>query len=232
MAERATQDDNALSPRAVAIITDGNGRWAQQRGLPVGEGHRAGAENVRARLRDAAEFGVEELTVYAFSTENWARPPEEVLGLLNLLSEYIDYVTPELHKEQVRLRFLGHRADPVPPAVIEKMEWAEKLTRDNERITFFVPFNYGGRKEIVDAARAFNGTTEEEFRRCMYAPDMRDPELVIRTSGERRLSNYLLWQAAHSELIFCDELWPDFSRASFAQAIAEYRKRRARAFTS
>lgn len=220
----------SASPRYVAIITDGNGRWARKRGLPVAEGHRAGAENVRARLRDAVELGIEEFTVYAFSTENWERPVEEVRGLLDLLGEYIDHVTPELHKERVRLRFLGHRADPVPQALIDKMEWAEELTGDNDRIDFFVPFNYGGRREIVNAARAFTGTTEEEFRRCLYAPDMHDPDLVIRTSGERRLSNYLLWQAAESELVFRDEPWPDFSRTTFEETIVEYRRRRARRF--
>lgn len=213
-------------PRYVAIITDGNGRWAERRGLPVGAGHRAGAENVRARLRDAVELGIRELTVYAFSTENWDRSPEEVGGLLELLAEYIDEVTPELHTEGVQLRFIGDRGDPVPSSVVEKMEWAERLTADNERITFFVPFNYGGRAEIVYAAKAFTGQTEEEFRQHLYAPDMHDPELVIRTSGERRLSNYLLWQVADSELVFREELWPDFSRHSFEEAIEEFRARR------
>lgn len=212
----------------MAIITDGNGRWARQRGLSVGEGHRAGAETVRARLRDAAELGIRELTIYAFSTENWRRSPLEVAGLMALMAEYIDNVTPELHAEGVQLRFIGHRAEPVPPAVIEKMEWAERKTAANERITFFVPFNYGGRAEIVNAARNFTGTTEEEFRRHLYAPDMRDPELLIRTSGERRLSNYLLWQIPDSELVFREELWPDFSRQSLEEAIAEFRRREER----
>ena len=215
-------------PRYVAIITDGNGRWAQQRGLDVGEGHRAGAETVRARLRDAVELGISELTIYAFSTENWDRSPVEVAGLMALMAEYIDNVTPELHEEGVQLRFLGHRGDPVPTRVIERMEWAERKTAANERITFFVPFNYGGRAEIVEAAKGFSGTTEEEFRSRLYAPDMHDPELMIRTSGERRLSNYLLWQIADSELVFREELWPDFSRACFEEAIAEFRRRRAR----
>jgi undecaprenyl diphosphate synthase len=212
--------------RYVAIITDGNGRWAQRRKLGVDAGHRAGAENVRARLRDAVELGVEELSVYAFSTENWSRPPEEVSALIGLLAHYIDNVTPELHEQGVRLRFIGDRESRVPASLVEKMEWAEELTAANRRICFFVPFNYGGRGEIVDAAGAFNGSTEEEFRRCLYAPEMNDPELVIRTGGERRLSNYLLWQAAHSELIFRDELWPDFSRGSFEESIEEYQRRR------
>lgn len=215
------------SPKYVAIITDGNGRWARQQGLPIRAGHRAGAENVRARLRDAVELGIRELTVYAFSTENWARAPGEVRALIDLLAEYIDRVTPELHAEGVRLRFIGGRGEPVPASLVERMEWAEGLTADNDRIVFFVPFNYGGRAEILQAAARFAGTTENEFRACLYAPEMHDPELLIRTGGERRLSNYLLWQVAHSELVFSEVLWPDFSRASFAAALAEYRRRRA-----
>jgi undecaprenyl diphosphate synthase len=212
-------------PTYVAIITDGNGRWAKARGLPVGAGHRAGAENVRARLRDAVELGIRELCVYAFSTENWSRSREEVDGLIELLAEYIDQVTPELHTENVRLRFIGERGDPVPGSLVKKMEWAEELTAANERITLFVPFNYGGRAEIVRAARAFDGTSEEEFQACLYAPEMHDPELLIRTGGEWRLSNYLLWQVAETELVFSDELWPDFSRSSLETAIMRFRER-------
>lgn len=214
--------------RHVAIVIDGNGRWAQRRGLPVGEGHRAGAENVRARLRDAVELGIDELTVYAFSTENWARSPDEVGGLLGLMAEYVEEATPELHAAGVRLRFLGRRGPPVPPSFLETMEWAERLTAANRRLTFSIPFNYGGRAEIVDAARSFSGTTEAEFRRHLYAPDMPDPDLVIRTGGERRLSNYLLWQTAYSELLFREELWPDFSRASFEESISEFAARQRR----
>lgn len=212
-------------PAYVAIITDGNGRWARARGLPVAAGHRAGAENVRARLRDAVELGIRELTVYAFSTENWSRSPEEVKDLIDLLVEYIDRVTPELHEENVRLRFIGERGDPVPPGLVKRMERAEELTAANDRITLFVPFNYGGRTEIMHAARAFHGTTEKEFRAGLYAPEMHDPELLIRTGGERRLSNYLLWQLAESELVFSDELWPDLSRSSFEAAIEQFRER-------
>ena len=214
--------------RYVAIITDGNRRWARERSLPVGEGHRAAAENVRARLRDAVELGVEELTIYAFSTENWERSTQEVSGLLALLAEYIDGVTPELHAEGVRLRFIGDRGAPLPATLIERMEWAEELTEDNRRITFFVPFNYGGRAEILRAAAAFDGGDEDEFARGLYAPEMHNPQLMIRTSGERRLSNYLLWQLADSELIFRDELWPDFSRRSFEESLAEYERRQER----
>jgi undecaprenyl diphosphate synthase len=214
--------------RYVAILTAGNRRWARERNLPVGEGHRAAAENVRARLRDAVELGVEELTIYAFSTENWERSTQEVSGLLALLAEYIDGVTPELHAEGVRLRFIGDRGAPLPATLIERMEWAEELTEANRRITFFVPFNYGGRAEILRAAAAFDGGDEDEFARGLYAPEMHNPQLMIRTSGERRLSNYLLWQLADSELIFRDELWPDFSRHSFEESLAEYERRQER----
>jgi undecaprenyl diphosphate synthase len=215
------------SARYVAIITDGNGRWAQARGLPVGEGHRAGADTLKARLRDAGELGVEELTVYSFSTENWSRPEEEVLGLMALFAERIVEETPELHDNGVRMRFIGRR-DGVEPALVEQMEWAESLTGGNDRITLFVAFNYGGRAEIVDAARRFEDGDEDDFRRLLYAPEMHDPDVIIRTSGERRLSNYLLWQAAYSELVFRDELWPDFDRAAFEASLAEYTARKRR----
>ncbi|HEX5928791.1 MAG TPA: polyprenyl diphosphate synthase [Solirubrobacterales bacterium] len=215
------------APRYVAIITDGNGRWAQQRGLPVVEGHRAGADVVKARLRDAVELGIEELTVFSFSTENWARPDEEVEGLMRMFGERIDRETPELHEEGVRMRFIGRR-EGVDPGLVERMEWAEETTAGNDRIVFFVAFNYGGRAEIVDAARSFQGGSEEEFRNQLYAPEMHDPDLLIRTSGERRISNYLLWQCAYSELVFRDELWPDFDRQAFEGSLREYESRQRR----
>jgi undecaprenyl diphosphate synthase len=211
-----------MTARHVAIITDGNGRWAKRRGLPVLAGHRAGAENLRARLRDAAELGVEELAIFAFSTENWARSRAEVEGLMALIGLYVERETPDLHREGVRIRFIGRRGDPVPRNVVECFEWAERLTAGNERIMLIIPCNYGGRAEIVDAARAFTGATEEEFRAHLYAADMHDPEIVIRTGAERRLSNYLLWQCAHSELVFRDELWPDFDRAAFEEVLGQY----------
>lgn len=210
------------------MIADGNGRWAQKRGLSVGEGHRAGAENVRARLRDAAEFGIQELTIFAFSTENWARPAEEVKGLMELLAEYIDFVTPELYEEGVRLRFIGDRNPPMPVSLVERMSWAEQLTAENDLLTFFVPINYGGRAEILQAAQQFHGSTEEDFAGLLYAPDMHDPELLIRAGAEQRLSNFLLWQAADAWLVFSTEMWPEFSRASFESAIAEFREVAAR----
>lgn len=212
------------APRYVAIITDGNGRWAQKRDLPVREGHKAGADVVKARLRDAVEFGIKELTVFSFSTENWSRSPEEVSALMEMFSHRIVNETPELNEEGVRMRFIGRR-DGVDPKLIEQMDEAERLTAGNDTITFFIAFNYGGRAEIVDAARNFTGSTEEEFRNQLYAPDMHDPELLIRTSGEKRISNYLLWQTAYSEFIFRDELWPDFSREDFAETLEEFGNR-------
>jgi undecaprenyl diphosphate synthase len=215
------------APRYVAIITDGNGRWARRHGLPVVEGHRAGADTVKARLRDAAEFGVEELTVYSFSTENWTRPRDEVEGLMDMFAERIERETPELDEEGVRMRFIGRRQG-IRHDLIERMEWAERVTNDNTRITLFVAFNYGGRAEIMDAARDFSGHSEEEFRRHLYAPEMHDPDLLIRTSGELRISNYLLWQLAYAEFVFRDELWPDFGREAFAEALEEFAERRRR----
>ena len=215
------------APPYVAIITDGNGRWAAERELQAIEGHNAGADVVKARLRDAAEFGIKELTVFSFSTENWERPAEEVNGLMAMFGERIDRETPELDAEGVRMRFIGRR-EGVAPELVERMDWAESVTAANDRITLFVAFNYGGRAEIVDAARTFSGEREDDFRRHLYAPEMHDPDLLIRTSGEMRVSNFLLWQCAYSELIFSDELWPDFSRDAFEAALAEYERRQRR----
>ncbi len=215
------------APRYVAIITDGNGRWARSRGLPVGAGHEAGADTLKARLCDAVELGIRELTVYSFSTENWSRPAAEVNGLIAMLAQRIARETPELHRQGVRMRFIGRR-EGVTGELVEQMRQAESLTAPNRRITLFVAFNYGGRAELVDAARRFQGDTEEEFRACLYAPQMHDPDLIIRTGGERRLSNYLLWQAAYSELVFREELWPDFTCEALRQCLVEFRARRRR----
>ncbi|MFL5869448.1 MAG: polyprenyl diphosphate synthase [Solirubrobacterales bacterium] len=216
-----------MTPLYVAIITDGNGRWAAERGLPAIEGHRAGADVVKERLRDAAELGIRELTVFSFSTENWQRPKDEVDGLMAMFAERIDRETPELDSEGVRMRFVGRR-EGVSDELIDRMDWAEGVTGGNERITLFVAFNYGGRAEIIDAARRFDGAGEEEFRAALYAPEMHDPDLLIRTSGEQRISNFLLWQCAYSELVFRDELWPDFDRAALEESLETFEQRRRR----
>ena len=211
----------------VAIITDGNGRWAQRQGLPVVAGHQAGADTVKARLRDAVDLGVKELTVFSFSTENWSRPREEVDALMAMFAERIDRETPELREEGVRMRFIGRR-DGVGEELVRRMDWAEAQTAHNDRITLFVAFNYGGRAEILDAAERYTGGGEEAFRAGLYAPDMHEPDVLIRTSGEQRISNYLLWQCAYSEFVFTDVLWPDFGRADLEAALEEYERRQRR----
>jgi len=216
-----------LAARHVAIIMDGNARWAEQRGLPVLEGHRQGAQVLKQTVRDAVSLDLRELTVYAFSTENWSRPREEVEGLMAMFADLIESETPELDEQGVRMRFVGRR-EGVSTELHERMDWAEERTSENERMTLFVAFNYGGRAEILDAAARFEGGDEDDFRRCLYAPEMNDPELLIRTSGERRLSNYLLWQCAYSELVFSDALWPDFNRDELAAALEEYAARQRR----
>ena len=216
-----------MTPRYVAIITDGNGRWAQQRGLPVVEGHQAGADTVKATLRDAAQLGIDELTVYSFSTENWSRPQAEVDALMAMFSHRIRVETPELLEEGVRMRFIGRR-EGVSEELVGLMDWAEQETAANTRITLFVAFNYGGRAEILDAAVRYEGGGEDAFRALLYAPDMHDPDLLIRTSGEQRISNYLLWQCAYSEMHFTDVLWPDFSRADLEAALEDYASRQRR----
>ena len=179
----------------------------------------AGADALKARLRDAVELGIEQLTVFSFSTENWSRPIEEVRGLISMLAQRIAAEAPELHRHSVRMRFIGRRHG-VAQELVREMERAESLTARNRLITLFVALNYGGRAEIVDAAARFRAGSEDDFRECLYAPDMHDPDLIIRTGGERRLSNFLLWQSAYSELVFSDELWPDFSREDMEAALA------------
>jgi undecaprenyl diphosphate synthase len=210
-----------MAARHVAIIMDGNARWARHRGLPVLAGHRAGAQALKRTVREAAQRGLEELTVYAFSTENWSRPSAEVRGLMAMFGELLDSETRELHEQGVRMVFVGRRAD-VSRRLRERIDAAEALTRENTRMTLFVCFNYGGRAEILDAAERYAGGGEEEFVRHLYAPGMSDPELLIRTSGERRLSNFLLWQCAYSELVFSDALWPDFGPEQLDAALDEY----------
>lgn len=211
----------------MAIVADGNRRWAYAHGLPVLDGYRAGANTLAARVRDAAELGVEQLTVYAFSTENWLRPTEEVQELVGMIGRRVEREAPKLHSEGVRMRFVGRR-EGVPAGLVEQMDRAQRLTEANCGMTLFVAFNYGGRAEIIDAAKRFEGCTEREFRECLYVPDMEDPDLIIRTGGEQRMSNYLLWQAAYSELVFRRELWPDFSRADLRECLRELGDRRRR----
>src|SRR5256885_1560530 len=216
-----------MAARYVAIIMDGNARWASEHGLPVLAGHRQGAKALKQTVRNAVRLGVLELTVYAFSTENWTRPRDEVEGLMAMFAELIESETPELHEEGVRMRFIGRR-DEVSDELRGRMDWAEGVTDGNQRMTLYVAFNYGGRAEIVDAAARFEGGDEDAFRRCLYAPEMTDPEILIRTSGERRLSNYLLWQCAYSELVFSEKLWPDFQKDDLAAALEEFEVRERR----
>jgi undecaprenyl diphosphate synthase len=216
-----------MAARHVAIIMDGNARWATERGLPVLEGHRVGAQTLKQTVRNAVSLDIEELTVYAFSTENWTRPKWEVDGLMAMFAELIESETPELDEQGVRMRFIGRR-DEVSEDLRNRMDWAESETEANERMTLFVAFNYGGRAEIVDAARRFDRGDEEDFAKLLYAPDMTDPDILIRTSGERRLSNFLLWQCAYSELVFSDALWPDFDRDDLAAALDEFAARERR----
>jgi undecaprenyl diphosphate synthase len=208
----------------VAIIMDGNARWAEARGLPVLAGHRQGAQTLKQTVKDAVKLGVKELTVYAFSTENWSRPKDEVEGLMAMFAELIDSETPELDEQGVRMRFIGRR-EQVSERLQDRMNWAEGETAQNERMTLFVAFNYGGRAEILDAAERYTGGGEEEFARGLYAPEMSDPDLLIRTSGEMRTSNFLLWQCAYSEIVFTDKLWPDFTEADLQAALDEFADR-------
>ncbi|MFL5895305.1 MAG: polyprenyl diphosphate synthase [Thermoleophilaceae bacterium] len=213
-----------MPARYVAIIMDGNARWARSHSVPVLEGHRRGAKTLKETVKSAVRLGIEELAVYAFSTENWTRPRDEVEGLMEMFAELIDSETPELDEQGVRMRFIGRREE-VSDRLQERMAWAERVTADNDRMVLFVAFNYGGRAEILDAAARFDGGSEQDFARCLYAPEMSDPDLLIRTSGEERLSNFLLWQCAYSELVFTDRLWPDFSEDDLRGALEEFDER-------
>jgi undecaprenyl diphosphate synthase len=213
--------------RYVAIIADGNRRWAQSRGLPVQAGHEAAADTLAARVRDAAGLGIEELTVYVFSTENWSRPDTEIEGLMEMLCRRLQSEALALHDDEVRMRFIGDR-DGLSAALREQIARSESLTRDNEGLSLYIALNYGGRNEIVDAAKRFEGSTHEEFVRCLDAPDMHDPEVIIRTGGEQRLSNFLLWRSAYAELVFRDELWPDFTRHALEDCLLEFEMRKRR----
>jgi len=217
--------------RSVAVIMDGNGRWAAARGLPVAEGHREGARALRRTVEAAIDLGVESLAVYAFSTENWARPPDEVESIMELMDETIDRELPDLAKQGVRTRFFGRR-DRVAHALQEKMARLEAETADNDRLSLWIAFDYGSRAEIVGAARQLledgvrpQDVSEADVSARLYAPELPDPDLVIRTSGEQRISNFLLWQSAYSELVFDDTLWPDFGEDRLRAALDEYTQR-------
>jgi undecaprenyl diphosphate synthase len=229
--------------RYLAIIMDGNGRWARSRGLPVVAGHRAGARALRRVLEHALDLGIREVTVYSFSTENWNRPPAEVEALMALFVEMIESQVPDMHERGAKVRFVGRRQG-VPPELVKRIEEAEALTAANERMTLYIAFNYGGRGELLDAAAGLAAEwtasgagavapvplafTDDDLRRHLYAPEMHDPELLIRTSGELRISNFLLWQLAYSELYFSDKFWPDFAEADLDEALAAYARRQRR----
>jgi undecaprenyl diphosphate synthase len=213
---------------------DGNGRWAESRGLPVAEGHRAGTKALRRTVEAAIDLGIESLTVYAFSTENWARPPDEVDALMEIFHETIDRELPDLCKQGVRTRFIGRR-DRAPDELRRRMDELETETAANSRLELWIAFDYGGRAEIVDAARrlvedgvAAEAVDEEALGRRLYAPELPDPDLLIRTSGELRVSNFLLWQLAYAELVFVDTLWPDFGDEDLRTALDQYARRRRR----
>jgi undecaprenyl diphosphate synthase len=223
---------DASGPRYVAIIMDGNGRWAARRHLPAIAGHREGAKALKRAIKAASNAGIEELSVYAFSTENWRRPREEVDALMEMFVELIDREVPELHERGIRVRFIGRREGLSGP-LRERISWAEDLTGEDSGMTLYIAFNYGGRAEIIDAVRkaAGNGATdidEEGFKRYLYAPEMHDPELLIRTSGELRISNFLIWQSAYCELVFLDKFWPSFEKEDLHMAMNEYRQRQRR----
>ena len=237
-----TQPETAASPlhaqddvaRSVAIIMDGNGRWAESRGLPVAEGHRAGTKALRRTVEAAIDLGIESLTVYAFSTENWTRPHDEVDDLMEIFHETIDRELPDLCKQGVRTRFIGRR-DRAPDLLRQRMADLEAETAANSRLDLWIAFDYGGRAEIVDAARRLvvdgivaDAVDEEALARRLYAPELPDPDLLIRTSGELRVSNFLLWQLAYAELVFVDTLWPDFGDEDLRTALDQYARRRRR----
>ena len=235
---RAVQIGNIAVPRHVAIIMDGNGRWAQSRGLPRAEGHRRGVEALRRTVRAAGDLGIGYLTIFSFSAENWARPPTEIRELMALLRRFIRYDLADLHRSGVHVRVIGEREN-LDPDIRGLLDEAEQLTCGNDRLVLVVAFNYGGRQEIARAAQrmaaavaagnlAVDAVTADKLASCLDAPDLPDPDLIIRTSGEQRLSNFLLWQAAYSELVFVPTYWPDFDRSTLENAIIEYGRRERR----
>jgi undecaprenyl diphosphate synthase len=235
---RTVQLGDIVVPRHVAIIMDGNGRWAAARGLPRGEGHRRGVEALRRTVRAAGDLGIDFLTIFSFSAENWARPPAEIRELMALLRRFIRHDLADLHRNGVRVRVIGER-DALDPDIRRLLDEAEELTKENDKLVLIVAFNYGARQEIARAAQrmaaavtagdlAVSAVTAETLASYLDAPDLPDPDLIIRTSGEQRLSNFLLWQAAYSELVFVPTYWPDFDRAALEAAIEEFRRRERR----
>lgn len=238
MAEPGPRAELEQLPRHIAIIMDGNGRWAKARNLPRAEGHRRGAEAVRETVRAAREIGIRYLTLYAFSSENWRRPADEVDGLMSLMRLYLRREIAELHRNGIRVRFIGERK-PLSDDIKALMRQAEATTEGNDAMTLVIAVNYGGQAEIVRAARALAEAAsrgiidpadidEEVFGRYLYTLDIPEPDLLIRTSGEQRLSNFLLWQSAYTELLFDDTLWPDFNRHALLDAIQIYCRRERR----
>jgi len=224
--------DPSRIPRHVAVVMDGNGRWARQRGLRRTQGHEAGEDALFEAVEGALELGIGYLTVYAFSTENWRRPIDEVRFLMNFNESILLRRRQELHERGVRIRFTGRRGGRVPARVLRRMDESEELTRRNRTMTLIIALNYGGRAEIVDAVRALvadgakaNDIDERSIRKHLYDPEMPDPDLVVRTSGEYRISNFLLWELAYSELVFTDVLWPYFRRHHLAEAVREFQRR-------
>jgi undecaprenyl diphosphate synthase len=235
---RTAQIGDFAVPRHVAIIMDGNGRWAAARGLPRGEGHRRGVEALRRTVRAAGDLGIEYLTIFSFSAENWSRPPSEIRELMALLRRFIRHDLADLHRNGVCVRVIGEREN-LDGDIRRLLDEAEELTKRNEKLVLIVAFNYGARQEIARAAQrmasaiaagdlAINTVTADKLASYLDAPDLPDPDLIIRTSGEQRLSNFLLWQAAYSELVFLPIYWPDFDRATLESAIAEYCRRERR----
>jgi undecaprenyl diphosphate synthase len=227
-ASPASKDLPEKIPEHVAIIMDGNGRWARARGLPRLAGHRAGTENLRRVIRACVEFGIKYLTIYAFSTENWGRPQEEVRGLMSIIEEVIDRELDELHREGTQLRHIG-RLEGIDPRLREKVLQAIELTKDNHRLVLNVAFNYGGRDEIIHAVREIvaDGVLPEDvdeslIKRYLYTADCPDPDLIIRTSGELRVSNFLIWQGAYAEWYVTPTYWPDFGREELLEALRQY----------
>jgi undecaprenyl diphosphate synthase len=230
--------ENIAVPRHVAIIMDGNGRWAAARGLPRGEGYRSGVEALRRTVRAAGDLGIGFVTIFSFSAENWSRPPSEVRELMALLRRFIRHDLADLHRNGVRVRVIGEREN-LDPDIRRLLDEAEELTKENDKLVLVVAFNYGARQEIARAAQrmaaavaagdlAVSAVTADKLASYLDAPDLPDPDLIIRTSGEQRLSNFLLWQAAYSELVFVPTYWPDFDRAALESAITEYRRRERR----